>query len=129
MAENYQMSPRVRARRSFIYAIVAVSASAIALVMMAILGSRAAAQDSGTSITDVVSYVLAVPLVPGCLPIRSMFNKIGSGSTLDQILGPALLIPLVRVVIDAGLIFGVWGFFDRIKSRGLGADNILHIDR
>jgi hypothetical protein len=58
-----------------------------------------------------------------------MFNKIGSGSTLDQILGPALLIPLVRVVIDAGLIFGVWGFFDRIKSRGLSADNILHIDR
>jgi len=79
--------------------------------------------------TAVVSYVLAVPLVPGWLPIRSMFKKIGSCSTLDQILGSALLIPLISVVMDAGLIFGVWGFFDRIKSRGLGADNILHMDR
>ncbi|HEY4842084.1 MAG TPA: hypothetical protein VIH78_08955 [Terriglobales bacterium] len=106
-----------------------MSASAVALIMMAILGSRATAQDSGTSITAVVSSVLAVPLVPGWLPIRSMFKKIGSCSTLDQILGPALLISLISVVIDAGLIFGVWGFFDRIKSRGLGADNILHVDR
>jgi hypothetical protein len=129
MPNHSPISSRERLRRSAIYAIVAVSASAIALLMMAFLGSRTRSQVPGTSITDIASYALGIALLPGWLPIRGMFERVGSCSSLDQILGPALLIPFVSVVIDTGLIFGVWELFQRMTSGGLDSDNILHIDR
>jgi hypothetical protein len=129
MPNDSQISPGERLRRSSIYAIVAVSASAIAFLMMAFLGSRTTAQDLGTSIPAIASYALGIPLIPGWLPIRGMFEKVGSCSSLDQILGPALLIRLLSVVIDTGFIFGVWELFHRMTSGGSDSDNILHIDR
>src|ERR1700722_6123897 len=103
MQNDRPISPRERLRRSSIDAIVAVRA--IAILVTALLGSRTTAQDRGTSITDIViaSYALGIPLISGWLPIRGMFEKVGSCSSLDQILGPALLIPLISVVIDTGL--------------------------
>jgi hypothetical protein len=129
MQNDRPISPRERPRRSSIDAIVAVRA--IAILVTAPLGSRTTAQDRGTSITEIViaSYALGIPLISGWLPIRGMFEKVGRCSSLDQILGPAPLIPLISVVIDTGLIFGVWEWFHRRTSGGLDSDNILHIDR
>jgi hypothetical protein len=129
MIDNSQMNSTERLRRSCIYAIVAVSASTAAVIGVAVLGSRNTAQNSGTNVTDVVSYVLAVPLIPGWFPIRGMFDRIGSCSSLGQFLGTALVVPMISVVIDTGLIFGVWELLHRKMTQGLESDRIFHIDR
>jgi len=129
MASDNEMTSKERFRRSCIYALIAVTASSAALLVMAFLGGHVTAKVSGLSVTDLASYILAIPLVPGWLLIRGMFDKVGSCSSLDQILGPILLVPVISVLIDTGLIFIIWEFFHRKMSRGLGSDNILHIDR
>ncbi len=76
MADDNEMTSKERFRRSCIYALVAVTASSAAVLILAVLGGQATAQNSGLSITDLASYVLAVPLAPGWLMVRGMFEKV-----------------------------------------------------
>ncbi len=126
MADDNEMTPKERFKRCCIYTLIAVTASSAAVVVLALLGSQATTQNHGLSIADRASYVLAIPLAPGWFLIRSMFDKVGSCSSLHEILGPILLVPFISVAIDTSLIFIIWEFFHRKASRGLGSGNISH---
>lgn len=121
-----QMASTKRLKRSFIYAALAVIVSTALLLIVAFLGS-ASLGNAGTSTIDIVSYVFGFPLLSGWLVSLTMFGMPGSCATSTQILG-VFLIPFISVPIDAGLIFLVWEFFHRKRSRGLDADRILHIN-
>ena len=120
------MASTKRLKRSFIYAALAVIVSTALLLIVAFLGS-ASLGNAGTSTIDIVSYVFGFPLLSGWLVSLTMFGMPGSCATSTQILG-VFLIPFISVPIDAGLIFLVWEFFHRKRSRGLDADRILHIN-
>ena len=120
------MSPTERVRRSFIWAILAVAISTGLVLLVAFLGN-AVLGNAGTSVMDIVSYVLGFPLVPGWLVSMSIFGMPGSCAMPSQILG-VFLIPVFSVPLDTGMIFALWQFLHGKVARELNGDGILHID-
>jgi len=49
--------------------------------------------------------------MPGWFLTEGIFERAGNLSSLSQIVGPALLAAAISVVIDTGLIFGIWQLF------------------
>jgi hypothetical protein len=122
MIEDTQMTWKGRLKRSCAYAIAVVSASTVVVLALSSL------EHSGTSREiDIASFVLGLPLGPGALVSFGIFGTPGPCASNGQIVG-FFLIPFVSVVVDAGLIFAVWEFFHRKRSRGLDSDGILHIN-
>jgi O-antigen/teichoic acid export membrane protein len=103
------MTFRGRLKRSFFCAVVAVIASTVAVLLRGFLASRANSGDAG----DIQFYLLGMPLAPGWFLIRGVFER----SSMTQFLEWALVIPLVSVVIDTGIIFGVWQLFRSLNGN------------
>jgi hypothetical protein len=74
---------------------------------------------------DAVSYVVAVPLLPG-MGIVSVFWGSWQAFHQARIL---LLVPLFSFIADALLLLGIWEFIHGVRSRDLASDNTLHINR
>jgi disulfide bond formation protein DsbB len=114
-------------KRSFGYAIVAVIISAAAVFALSLGGSKAATEYSHTTVLDLISYALGLPLILGGLVSFGIFGAPGSCATDGQILGVAL-IPVFSIFIDAVLVFAAWEFFHRKRSQELISDDVLHIN-
>jgi hypothetical protein len=127
MADNSQLSATDRLRRSCIYVIVAVGVSTLALLVVALIGSKTTPRSSGTSFIDVLSYVLGFPLLLGWFLGSEFFGVPGSCASAEQFFKLAISVPLTSIVIDTGIVFSVWEFLHRKKMRGLDSDDILHI--
>jgi len=124
MTSNNQTTV-TRLKRSFIYAIVAVVASTVTVLVLMLFASKANGQDPGI-VFDVAGYVLGFPLLLGWAVSTGVFGSLGSCATPTQVLG-VFLTPVISIPIDAGIIFAVWEFFHWKSSRGLESDNVLHI--
>ena len=111
-----------RLKRSCVYAIVAVIFGTLAPLAVDSLSAPS------SRVGDLLVDLLGMPLAPGYYPLRGMFEKLGSCSSVGEILGPMLLVLFVSVVIDAGLIFAVWEFVHWKANRGSRSDNLLHIN-
>jgi hypothetical protein len=127
MTDNSQLSAIDRLRRSCVYVLVAVGVSTLALLVVALIGSKTTPRSSGTSVIDVLSYILGFPLLLGWFLAASLFGVPGSCASAEQFFKLVVSVPLTSVVIDTGIVFSVWEFFHRKKMRGLDSDNILHI--
>jgi len=97
-----------RLKRSCFCAVVAVIASTIAVLLRGFLANHANSADPG----DLQFYFLGMPLAPGWFLTRGMIER----SSMNQVLGWALIIPLISAVIDTGLIFGTWQLFRRVNG-------------
>jgi hypothetical protein len=56
------MTSKGRFKRSCLYAIVAVGGSALAILILLLLGTRTVGHQSGTNATDIAAYILGLPL-------------------------------------------------------------------
>jgi len=100
-----------RLKRSCFCATVAAIVSAAALLALGFLENH-----SASGVADLQSDLPGVPLASGWFVMRGTFEKINL-SSLNQILGPALLTLFISIVIDTGLIFVVWELFHWQMSR------------
>jgi hypothetical protein len=114
---------RRRLRVSVGYALLAVFVSTIAVIGLSSL-QNPTVQPNGTTAIDISTDVLGLPLATGWLFVSAVF---GEWRAVHQ--GQIALVPFVSVAIDSLLIFLVWEFLHRKKSRGLGSDSILHLGR
>jgi hypothetical protein len=117
------MTSTGRLKRSCVCAVVAVFVSTGAVLALGFLTNQANAPSSG--VADFQIYLLGIPLAPGWLLMRGTFEKT-SLSSLNQILGPALLVLFISVVIDTGLIFVVWELLHRQMSQRWDSDDVSH---
>jgi hypothetical protein len=102
------MTSTGRLKRSCFCAVVAVTASTVAVLLLGFLANHTNSADAG----DLQFYLLGLPLAPGWFLTRGMLER----SSMNQILGWALVIPFVSIVIDTGLIFGTWQLFRRVNE-------------
>ena len=102
------MTSTGRLKRSCFCALVAVIASTVAVLLRGVLANHANSADAG----DLQFYLLGIPLAPGWFLTRGMVER----SSMNEILGWALVIPFISAVIDTGLIFGTWQLFRRVKG-------------
>jgi hypothetical protein len=115
MESPNQMTTTARFKRSCVGAIFAVIASTGALLALGFSENHAA-----SGVGDLQADLLGVPLAPGWFVMRGTIENINL-SSLNHILGPALLTLFISVVIDTGLIFVVWELFHWQKSRQRGS--------
>jgi hypothetical protein len=118
------MTLKQRFIRSCLYAIAVVVASILAVLALLFLQHPGHLSEG---FLDRATYVIGAPLGPGALVSFGIFGSMGSCATNGQIAG-LFLIPVFSIVIDAGLIFAVWEFLHRKKSRGLNSESFLHIN-
>jgi membrane protease YdiL (CAAX protease family) len=107
------MTSTGRLKRSCFCAAVAVIASVSAVLILGFLENQSDGRNSGTN--GLLLDVLGIPLAPGWLLTRGIFEKAGNLS-LRQIAGPVLLALLISVVVDTGAMFGVWQLFRRVNG-------------
>ena len=114
------MTSTGRLKRSCFCAASAIIASAGACLILGFLENRANGLDSGTS--GLFLDLLGMPLAPGWFLTRGLFEKAGALSSMNQIVGPAMLALLISAVVDTGFIFGVWEFINwkitRVSDSG-----------
>jgi len=94
-----------RLKRSCFCAVVAVIASTVAVLLRGFLANHANSGDTG----DLQFYLLGIFLAPGWFLTKGLFER----TSMNQMLGWALVVPPISVVIDACLIFGIWQFYCR----------------
>jgi ABC-type uncharacterized transport system permease subunit len=129
MASDAQVTATGRLKRSCLYAIGVVVASTACVFLLLQLEPKAAGLSAGTGFFDIAAYVLGFPLFLGWIISTGIFGPLGSCATPTQMLG-VFLTPVISIVVDTGLLFGVWEFIHRRASRGaLESENILHINR
>jgi hypothetical protein len=87
-----------------------VIASVSAVLILGFLENQSDGRISGTN--GLLLDVLGIPLAPGWLLTRGIFEKAGNLS-LRQIAGPVLLALPISVVVDTGAMFVVWQLFRR----------------
>jgi uncharacterized membrane protein YjjB (DUF3815 family) len=116
------MTSTGRLKRSCFCAVVAVISSTAAVLVVGLLENQASRLSSGTA--GLLLDLLGIPLAPGWLLTRGMFERAGNLSSLNQIVGPALVALLISVVIDTGLIFVVWELYQKM-TRASDSDNTL----
>ena len=112
-----------RFKRSCLCSVVAVITSAFGVLVIGLLENQPTPLSFGVS--GLLLGLLGLPLAPGWFLGRGIFERVNLFS-LSQIAGPAFLILLLSVVIDASLIFGVWELIHRKKARVSDSDNGLH---
>jgi hypothetical protein len=95
-----------RLKRSCFCAVVAVAASTAAVLLRGILANHANSGDA----SDLQFYLLGMPLAPGWFLTKGVFDRM----SINQMLGWVIVIPLISVVVDTGLIFGIWQLFYRM---------------
>jgi hypothetical protein len=120
------MTSTERFKRSCVYAIVAVVASTVLILLLVFLGRTANGHDSRPDFIDIAAYVLGFPLLAGWAVSTGIFGSLGSCATPSQLMG-VFLTPVISIPIDTCLVFAVWEFFHRRSSRELGSDSVLHI--
>jgi hypothetical protein len=104
------MTTAGRFKRSLACAVLAVIVSSAAVLTLGIQENRANAR--GSSIGELPIDLLGIALAPGWFLIRGMFER----SSMNQLLGWALIIPSVSVVVDTGVIFGIWQLVHRVHG-------------
>lgn len=105
------MTTADRLKRSLLAAMFLVSASSIAVLLLAVVQNRDEIRGFGP--TEVAYDVLGSPLAPGWLACRDLFQRMSPSSILRS----AVMVPLISVVADTGLIFGVWQLLARRTAR------------
>jgi hypothetical protein len=78
-------------------------------------------QRQGSSGFEIAQDVVGIPLITGWLVISLIF---GEWRAVHQ--GQTTLVPFISTVIDSLLIFAVWEFIHRKRSRELVSD-VTHI--
>jgi hypothetical protein len=101
-----------------------VIASTVAVITSGFFENQARGRTSGTN--GILPDRLGIPLAPGWLLTRGTFEKAGNLSSLNQIVEPAFLVPIISGVIDTGVIFGAWEFIHRKIARASDSGNTSH---
>ena len=118
------MTSTGRLKRSCFCAVVAVIASAGAVVVVGFSENQANGLSPGRS--SLFLDLLGILLAPGWFITRGLFEKAGNLSSLNQIVVPALLAALISVAIDTGLIFVGWELYR--KMTRISDSDTLHIN-
>jgi hypothetical protein len=119
---NQVMTSTGRLKRSCFCAVVAVIASAGAVLIVGFSENQANGMSSGRS--GLFLDLLGIPLAPGWFMTKGLFEKAGNLSSLDQIVVPALLAALISAAIDTGLIFMGWELYR--KMTRISDSDTLH---
>jgi hypothetical protein len=114
-----------RFKRSCFCAAAAVISSTAAVLIVGLFENQANSLSSGTA--GLLLDLLGIPLAPGWFLTRGIFERAGNLSSLNQIVGPALVALLISIVIDTGLIFVVWELYRKV-ARASDLDNISRIN-
>jgi len=114
-----------RLKRSCFCAVIAVISSSAAVLIVGLLENQAKSLSSGTA--ALLLDLLRIPLALGWFLTREMFERAGNLSSVNQIVGPALVTLLIRVVLDTGLIFVVWELY-RKTTRASDSGNTSGIN-
>jgi hypothetical protein len=101
-----------------------VIASTVAVITSVFFENQARGRTSGTN--GILPDRLGIPLAPGWLLTRGTFEKAGNLSSLNQIVEPAFLVPIISGVIDTGVIFGAWEFIHGKIARASDSGNTSH---
>ena len=120
MTGNNQLTLRERFKRSCAYGIGCVVASTSLVLVLGFLENFVDEKSATASVIRFFLNLLGIALAPGWFLLRGMFENLRP----SQLLGSALLIPLISVAIDSVIIFGVWEFFHRKRVQGLDSDSI-----
>jgi hypothetical protein len=90
--------------------------------------NQASGRTSGAN--GILPELLGIPLAPGWLLTRGTFEKAGNLSSLNQIVGPAFLVPLISGLIDTGVMFGAWGVYSLEDCSSIGfRQHIAYLSR
>jgi hypothetical protein len=105
---------------------VSIVSAAVAVVLSAfsVLALSLGKGPPGRGI-EILTDILGIPNVAGWLFISVVF---GTWRAFHQA-AILLWIPLVSFVTDTLVIFLIWEFLHRKKSRNLDSDGVLHINR
>ncbi len=123
MAEDNQQASTERFKRSCIYAIVAVVASTLAVLVLVSIGGTRTASGSAMSGLDISAYIFGLPLVAGWLIVRGIF---GEWSVIHG--AQIFWVWPLSVAIDSLVIFLVWEFLHRKASHDLASNSTLGLD-
>lgn len=110
------MTSKGRLKRSCFSATVLVFASGAAVLVLGVFQDRESWR--GFRAGDLAYDFLGIPLAPGWFITRGLLERV-SPSSVSQILGSILLVLCVSLVIDAGVIFGIWQLFSG-RQREVG---------
>ena len=113
--EHELMTRMGRLKGSCFSAVVLVFASSAAVLVLGMFENKESWR--GFSAGDLAYDLLGIPLAPGLFITRGLLERV-SPSSISQILGSILLVFCVSLVIDAGVIFGVWELFSRRQHEG-----------
>jgi hypothetical protein len=107
-------------KRLWISAAVAFATVITNTILTIVLTSHSA---NPTGVLEIVSYALAVPLAPGFFLINTVFGEYRAVHG-----GQIAVTPPLSALLDTVLIFGVWEFVYRKRSKELAPfDKTLHI--
>jgi hypothetical protein len=109
---------------SGVYAAIAVFVSTAIALSLSTLENPATVPRHGVSGIELAGDVVGFPLITGWIFVSLVF---GEWRAVHG--GQIVLVPFISAAIDWMVIFLVWEFVHRKKSRDLTADEVLHINR
>ncbi len=101
----------------------AVVLSTVVAIFLSSLEGRAVAQGQGTSGIDIAGYVFCFPLATGWFIVVNVFGEWRSVHG-----GQIALVPVFSAVVDSVIVFFVWEFWHRKRSKELNATDSLGLN-